>query len=219
MRLKCELRPNPEPLPPPEAPRPTLKSTALGRMDDLHHFLRQCDEVKYISSYEKLLSTATPEAMHEYTRQVKQRCAWLASEEQREYKRAKLLNVMGGPIVPLHSADVDAFCSKVLEQDESLEQLEVHFQTPALQRPPAGAQPCTSCGGGGACGTAAGLRGRCTCSARAARPDTGAPASAQPAATHVEFLLPEDGLRETPTALAAGNSSFGRQATLTAKKG
>lgn len=54
MRLKCDLRPNPAPLPPPEAPRPALKSTALGRMDDLHLFLRQCDDIKYISSYEKV---------------------------------------------------------------------------------------------------------------------------------------------------------------------
>lgn len=53
---------------------------------------------------------------------IKARSAWLSAEEQREYKRAKLLNVMGAPCSPVQhrgggnsgSADADAFCSQLL---------------------------------------------------------------------------------------------------------
>jgi hypothetical protein len=64
----------------------------------------------------------------ELTRKVKARSAWLSAEEQREYKRAKVLNVMGAPcyapgsgehdhgcpVGGAASADADAFCSQVL---------------------------------------------------------------------------------------------------------
>ena len=65
----------------------------------------------------------------ELTGKLKARSAWLSAEEQREYKRAKLLNVMGAPCgspggaarspgaaagCAAAAADADAFCSQVL---------------------------------------------------------------------------------------------------------
>jgi hypothetical protein len=63
------------------------------------------------------------DVLAEAVRKLKARSAWLASEEQQEYKRAKLLNVMGAPCCsPIRGnnaseglgADADAFCSQVL---------------------------------------------------------------------------------------------------------
>lgn len=69
-----------------------------------------------------MLSGLPRDVLDEVARQVKARSAWLSAEEQREYKRAKLLNVMGAPCSPVQqraaaaaaAADADAFCSEVL---------------------------------------------------------------------------------------------------------
>lgn len=75
----------------------------------------------------QVLSSMPRDLLDDLTRQVKARSAWLSSEEQREYKRAKVLNVMGAPCCgderdadgsggcALAAADADAFCSQVLE--------------------------------------------------------------------------------------------------------
>ena len=67
----------------------------------------------------QMLSTVPQDVLAECARRTKERAAWLAAEEQREYKRAKLLHVMGTPCSlpaepPAASADADAFATGVL---------------------------------------------------------------------------------------------------------
>ncbi|EFN56646.1 hypothetical protein CHLNCDRAFT_51642 [Chlorella variabilis] len=104
-----------------------LKANSLSRLEELQQYLRQCDDQKYLNNYIKVLSSMPRDLLDDLTRQVKARSAWLSSEEQREYKRAKVLNVMGAPCCgderdadgsggcALAAADADAFCSQVLE--------------------------------------------------------------------------------------------------------
>eukprot|EP00887_Chlorella_sp_A99_P001097 scaffold14.g1097.t1 len=87
-----------------------------------------------------VLSTAPREQVAEYARQLKARAAFLAGEEQREYKRAKLLHVMGPPCTlpaappPQHSADADAFATGVLAGEEGESDAPGAYATPAVVR-------------------------------------------------------------------------------------
>lgn len=79
--------------------------------------------LSYPPPHAQAFSVMPREVLAEAVRRLKARSAWLASEEQQEYKRAKLLNVMGAPSCsPIRGsnasgalgADADAFCSQVL---------------------------------------------------------------------------------------------------------
>ncbi|KAL4443373.1 hypothetical protein ABPG75_011110 [Micractinium tetrahymenae] len=101
-----------------------LKSSSLHRLEDLQAYLRQCDDQNYLKHYIKVLSSMPRDLLEELKLKLKARSAWLSGEEQREYKRAKLLNVMGTPCMApspargaggsVTAADADAFCSQVL---------------------------------------------------------------------------------------------------------
>ncbi|KAL4429212.1 hypothetical protein ABPG77_010191 [Micractinium sp. CCAP 211/92] len=101
-----------------------LKSSSLHRLEDLQGYLRQCDDQNYLKHYIKMLSSMPRDLLEELKAKLRARSAWLSGEEQREYKRAKLLNVMGAPCTapsPARNAgggtaadDADAFCSQVL---------------------------------------------------------------------------------------------------------
>jgi hypothetical protein len=54
--------------------------------------------------------------VEEFANQLRSRSQYLAYEEQREYKRGKVLNVLGGGPAMMSNTDADAFCSRVLEQ-------------------------------------------------------------------------------------------------------
>jgi hypothetical protein len=100
--------PGPLPLLPPAAAaqgigKPTLlqnalKTSSLSRMEELQSYLHRCDDPAYLQNYVKVLSAVPRDVLDDLAKRIKARSAWLSSEEQREYKRAKLLNVMGGAL-------------------------------------------------------------------------------------------------------------------------
>lgn len=165
---------SPEPKPKPK-PKPGTPLTAhirtLQTLVRTHPLPRQ------------VLTSMPHDLLVELKVKLKARSAWLSGEEQREYKRAKLLNVMGSPCAapsPLRGADADAFCEEVLAgcggsppRDATagaagaavappLERLEMQldlrhsFATPAeapKARPRANVGPCISDPGVAAAGT------------------------------------------------------------------
>uniref|UniRef100_A0A1D1ZTK3 Uncharacterized protein n=1 Tax=Auxenochlorella protothecoides TaxID=3075 RepID=A0A1D1ZTK3_AUXPR len=109
-----------------EARAPPLRGTSISRMEELQQYLRQCDDRQCFKMYFKVLNSCPRVLMEEIAQQLRRRCAWLAFEEQREYKRAKALNIMGRPgSVPPASPGVgtrdgaDAFCLGVLQDNTS----------------------------------------------------------------------------------------------------
>ncbi|KFM28052.1 Peptidyl-prolyl cis-trans isomerase-like 3 [Auxenochlorella protothecoides] len=95
------------------------KYTVFGQVIDGMDTLDRMEKVPVLNSCPRVL-------MEEIAQQLRRRCAWLAFEEQREYKRAKALNIMGRPgSVPPASPGVgtrdgaDAFCLGVLQDNTS----------------------------------------------------------------------------------------------------
>ncbi len=102
--------------------RPTAQLCAsLAHRANLHRTL--CPSPLPLA-FSQMLSSMPRDLLEELKAKLRARSAWLSGEEQREYKRAKLLNVMGAPCTapsPARNAgggtaadDADAFCSQVL---------------------------------------------------------------------------------------------------------
>ncbi|GAB4818579.1 hypothetical protein N2152v2_005625 [Parachlorella kessleri] len=119
--------------------RPVLKSTSLSRLEELQQELRQCSDPQYVRKLFKKLSSCPTDIVDAYSNYLKDKAALLATEEQREYKRAKLYNVLGDataqPCVP-HD---DAFCAKVLGEEFPEEQCVTPSNPRHISRQPAAA--------------------------------------------------------------------------------